>query len=48
MLLLLTVSATVTAQSKPGTFSVTPKIGVSIAKLTKWDWVKGITLDHAD
>ena len=48
MLLLLTISATVTAQSKPGTFSVTPKIGVSIAKLTKWDWVKGITLDHAD
>lgn len=28
----------VKAQPKPGTFSVTPKVGVNLAKLTKFDW----------
>ena len=29
----------VQAQPKPGTFSVTPKVGVNLAKLTKFSWV---------
>lgn len=47
LLSLFYLSLTVQAQGAPGKFSVIPKIGVNISKLTKWDWMKGQTIDHA-
>lgn len=46
-LLALITSLTLSAQNAPGKFSVIPRIGVNIAKLTKWDWMDGLTLEHA-
>ena len=35
------------AQEKPGTFSIIPRVGVTVADLTNFDWAKGIPLvDH--
>lgn len=47
LLSLFYLSLTTQAQGAPGKFSVVPKIGVNISKLTKWDWMKGQTIDHA-
>lgn len=39
--------AGLSAQEKPGTFSVVPRVGVTVADLTHFDWAKDVPLvDH--